>query len=315
MTAAAPPVEAAPGLVLKEARERLGVGLSEIAASMHLDEEVVLALEQGRHEDLPALAYVRGYLRTYARLVGLDPETLEEGMRGVEAGPVRGPVLRRSQSRQTFAVRSQRHIGVLLAAIVGVLLLAAAVLLWFVWRLPDTWFSAAPEVVAPEVVAADASVAGTAIERVAGAPVERLAPESEPLAPSDADPPAIGEIPAPSASAPSSEGEPRASSDPVSPADAEPLPAVAVAPSEMDSSSDTLVLRFDESSWVEVRDAADRLIHADLGEPGQTATVAGSAPFSVVVGYAAGVRLDFNGDPVPLLPHTRENVARLVVGY
>lgn len=312
MTATAPPVEAAPGLVLKEARERLGVGLSEIAAAMHLDEEVVLALEQGRHEDLPALAYVRGYLRTYARLVGLDPETLKEGLRGVEAGPVRGPVLRRSQSRQTFAVRSQRHIGVLLAAIVGVLLLAAAVLLWFVWRLPDTWFSAVPEVVASEVVAPDAGIAGTAIDRVA-APVEGLAAESEPLAPDDDDPPAVGEIPASNDSAPSSEGEPRVPSDPVSPANAEPLAAVTIVPS--DSASDLLVLRFDESSWVEVRDAADRLIHADLGEPGQTATVAGSAPFSVVIGYAAGVQLDFNGDPVPLLPHTRENVARLVVGY
>lgn len=282
--------EAAPGLLLKQARERLGVGLGEIAASMHLDEEVVRALEQGRHEDLPAVAYVRGYLRSYARLVGLDPETLREGLRSVESGPVRGPVLRRSQSRPTFAVRSQRHIGLLFAAIVGALLLAAALLLWFVWRLPDTWFSPAPEAVVPSV-----SAASTPVESVVEAAIEEPGTEEA----------AASQRPAPSEPAASAEGE--------------PLPAAAVAASEpeapADSPPDLLVLRFDESSWVEVRDAADRLIHADLGEAGQTATVAGSAPFSVVVGYAAGVRLDFNGDPVPLLPHTRENVARLVVGY
>ena len=283
MTATAPPAEAPPGLALKEARERLGVGLTEIAASMHLDEEVVVALEQGRYEALPALAYVRGYLQTYARLVGLDPETLKEGLRDVEASPGRGPVLRRSPSRPTFAVRSQRHIGVLFAAIVGALLLAAAVLLWFVWRLPDTWFSSAPE------AAPDAGTASAAIESVARAPVE---------------------LPA---------EQPSASSEPALPVAGEPAAAVAVAPvaetPPADSPSDLLVLRFDESSWVEVRDAADRLIHAEVGEPGQTATVAGNAPFSIVVGYAAGVELDFNGDPVPLSPHTRENVARLVVGY
>lgn len=279
MTATAPPAEAPPGLALKEARERLGVGLTEIAASMHLDEEVVVALEQGRYEALPALAYVRGYLQTYARLVGLDPETLKEGLRDVEASPGRGPVLRRSPSRPTFAVRSQRHIGVLFAAIVGALLLAAAVLLWFVWRLPDTWFSSAP----------DAGTASTAIESVARGPVEL--PAEQPSTPSE----------------------------PALPVAGEPAAAVAVAPvaetPPADSPSDLLVLRFDESSWVEVRDAADRLIHAEVGEPGQTATVAGNAPFSIVVGYAAGVELDFNGDPVPLSPHTRENVARLVVGY
>jgi len=282
MTATAPPAEAPPGLALKEARERLGVGLTEIAASMHLDEEVVVALEQGRYEALPALAYVRGYLQTYARLVGLDPETLKEGLRDVEASPGRGPVLRRSPSRPTFAVRSQRHIGVLFAAIVGALLLAAAVLLWFVWRLPDTWFSSAPE------AAPDAGTASAAIESVARAP----------------------ELPAEQPSAPI---------EPALPVAGEPAPAVVVTPvaetPPADSPSDLLVLRFDESSWVEVRDAADRLIHAEVGEPGQTATVAGNAPFSIVVGYAAGVELDFNGDPVPLSPHTRENVARLVVGY
>ena len=283
MTATAPPAEAPPGLALKEARERLGVGLTEIAASMHLDEEVVVALEQGRYEALPALAYVRGYLQTYARLVGLDPETLKEGLRDVEASPGRGPVLRRSPSRPTFAVRSQRHIGVLFAAIVGALLLAAAVLLWFVWRLPDTWFSSAPE------AAPDAGTASAAIESVARAPVE-LPPE-QPSAPSEPALPVAGESAAAVAVAPVAETPPA------------------------DSPSDLLVLRFDESSWVEVRDAADRLIHAEVGEPGQTATVAGNAPFSIVVGYAAGVELDFNGDPVPLSPHTRENVARLVVGY
>jgi len=40
----------------------------------------------------------------------------------------------------------------------------------------------------------------------------------------------------------------------------------------------------------------------------------GQAPFRVLLGYAPGVQMSFNGETVVLAPHTRNNVATLVLG-
>ena len=77
---------------------------------------------------------------------------------------------------------------------------------------------------------------------------------------------------------------------------------------------DELALVFDDDSWVEVEDANGETIHADLGNSGESYSIYGEAPFHIVVGYAPGVQVAFNGEPVALRPHTRSSVARLVVG-
>ncbi len=75
-----------------------------------------------------------------------------------------------------------------------------------------------------------------------------------------------------------------------------------------------LMFEFRKDSWVEVRDSDEQLIHFDLGHSGESLSVVGKPPFRVLIGYAAGVELAFNGGAVALAPYTRRNVARLVVG-
>ncbi|WP_038057260.1 RodZ domain-containing protein [Thermus amyloliquefaciens] len=61
---------------LRQAREEKGLSLKEAAARLALKVSVLEALEACRFEDLPEPALVRGYLRRYALLLGLDPEPL-----------------------------------------------------------------------------------------------------------------------------------------------------------------------------------------------------------------------------------------------
>lgn len=58
------------GKQLRTARERMGLGLSQAAEQLHVDEKVIDALESGRFQSLGAPVYVRGHLRHYAELVG-----------------------------------------------------------------------------------------------------------------------------------------------------------------------------------------------------------------------------------------------------
>ena len=309
-----------PSAAMKEARQRLGASVADIANALHLEERVVVALEEGRHEELPARPYVRGYVRAYARLVGLNDDELSNRIEAAlpkQTAPLRGPsppvVL--TLPKPTFAERAQRHLGVLFGVIVVAVLVGAALALWWVWRSYDWSFPSLgdeePDAIAqaPSTLAGQRTVRPTPRSadegRTAATVAGGLAPASEsrpPLGesrPLDAET-SLADLPSPSRAL---------SSEP-------PLEEVVIVGSPDDEPpTAVLAFSFSEESWVEVHDGAGELIYADLGVAGQTVDVTGRAPFRILVGYAAGVRLTFNGDPVVLAPHTRQSVARLVVGH
>lgn len=64
------------GLVLSEARERAGLGLSDLAQVTHVRRAYLEALEDGRYNDLPEDVFARNFLRLYAQTVGLELEPL-----------------------------------------------------------------------------------------------------------------------------------------------------------------------------------------------------------------------------------------------
>jgi transcriptional regulator with XRE-family HTH domain len=74
------------GDALRSARERRGLTLAEVEAQTKIRGKYLRALEAEDWDVLPSAAYVKGYLRTYARLVGIDADALvDEYRRQVEA--------------------------------------------------------------------------------------------------------------------------------------------------------------------------------------------------------------------------------------
>ncbi|MDH3638025.1 MAG: DUF4115 domain-containing protein [Gammaproteobacteria bacterium] len=65
---------ASPGKTLKQARERLGLSVLNVARDLHLSKSQIDALEADDYQHFHGETYVRGYLRSYARLVGVDPD-------------------------------------------------------------------------------------------------------------------------------------------------------------------------------------------------------------------------------------------------
>ncbi len=66
------------GARLREAREAAGLGLPEVASRLRMPLHVVEALEEGRWEVIGATVFVRGQLRSYAKLLGIDIEPFLE---------------------------------------------------------------------------------------------------------------------------------------------------------------------------------------------------------------------------------------------
>ncbi|MBI1869954.1 MAG: helix-turn-helix domain-containing protein [Chlamydiae bacterium] len=61
------------GQKLREAREGKGLSIEEVARMTKIPDKIIEAIEQSYYEELPAPIYVKGFLKLYARYVGLEP--------------------------------------------------------------------------------------------------------------------------------------------------------------------------------------------------------------------------------------------------
>src|SRR5262245_5433424 len=65
-----------PGAILRVAREALGLSLVDLSRATKISTSLLSAVEQMRFDRLPALIYTRGFIKAYAREVGLDAEEI-----------------------------------------------------------------------------------------------------------------------------------------------------------------------------------------------------------------------------------------------
>ena len=67
------------GRTLKQIRERMGIGLEEVSSETRVSLKTLQAIEEETFEKLPALVYLKGFLRSYAQSLGLDPVRVVDG--------------------------------------------------------------------------------------------------------------------------------------------------------------------------------------------------------------------------------------------
>lgn len=115
---------------------------------------------------------------------------------------------------------------------------------------------------------------------------------SEVVAPSPVAAPAVVPVPAP-APAGVAENEPANAA-----AAASPLP------------SGGLRIEFDDRSWIEIRDATQKVVFVGEYPAGTRQNVEGKAPFQIWIGRASAVRVFMGERSIDLKPYTREEVAR-----
>ena len=121
-----PFVERGPGARLREAREAAGITVERVATSLLLDSDTIRALEADAFDRLPAPTFVRGYLRGYARVVGLPAGPILEmyNRRGFEPPPLATGVSESSQAHT-----SDTAVRVVTYAVAAVLVVLVA--LWW----------------------------------------------------------------------------------------------------------------------------------------------------------------------------------------
>lgn len=118
----------------RAAREARGLSLSDVSEQIRIRSVYLAAIEEENWSAIGAPVYVRGFLRTYARFLGLDPEEVVAEFAAATGGPPHVASASRSGANRATPVESRAHessvYGTILltaAAIVAVLLIAFVV--------------------------------------------------------------------------------------------------------------------------------------------------------------------------------------------
>lgn len=162
------------GATLKSAREQQGLTLDDAAEATKIRVSYLVALEEESFEQLPGPTYARGFVRSYAELLGLDPqELIDEFNVRFAAAPweVDDDVMfpRRRTHRST---RRGRESSIAIVAVVGIV--AVAVLIVIASTYPASSDTPAIPTAATSVV----TITEEAVNPVATAVTAQTAPDS-----------------------------------------------------------------------------------------------------------------------------------------
>jgi cytoskeletal protein RodZ len=108
------------GSYLKRERELRQVSIAEMAQTTRIPVRVLAHLENDAYTELPADVFVRGFLRSYARALGLDDESVLARYRGRE------PVDAAPSFPAVYAPEPGRRFGIAIALFILLILFTLA---------------------------------------------------------------------------------------------------------------------------------------------------------------------------------------------
>jgi cytoskeleton protein RodZ len=279
------------GAQLAALREERGWTIEQVANQLNLANRQIQALEADNYAALPGMVIVRGFIRTYAKLMRVDSAPILAAIVSDKAEPDavlqdRGSLSAafseaRISSGKSGASSSKLVMAGMALAIIVVLGFAAERMGW----MPVTEQVSKTE---EKPIAVGAPEAAEPAAKVGGAPIEThdesTAAHAQQVATEDK----------------------TVSVQTTSPA----AETVAALPVVSPDSKNALVFQVKEDSWVEIRKADDSVLVSRLFKAGTTEVFDITSPVAMVIGNAAGVSVTLRGKSLDLSGNS-SNVARL----
>ncbi|WP_447746733.1 RodZ domain-containing protein [Pseudomonas nicosulfuronedens] len=322
-----------PGETLRQARESKGWSTAQVAGQLNLTENALRQLEQGSFEQLPGHTFARGYIRAYAKLLGMDQAqmvTAFDQYTGTDASGSNVQAL----GRVVEPVRLSRNLLRLFSLVLLAVLIGFG---YFWWQErsarpaetgslnmehvevesadgtteihtldePEDQAVAEDQANTPPVPSEPVGDNGSAEAPVEAAPPVVAAPAT-PGAPAAAET-APSQAPAVPAQQPVVPTSPAAPEAPATPVEAPAAPVVAAA------GQGVVKVQFVADCWTQVTDADGKVLFEGLKRKGDSLEVAAKAPAQLRLGFAQGAQVSYNGQPVEVTP-ARGGTARLKLG-
>lgn len=309
---------------LRNAREQMGLTQQNVAERLCLKLSTVRDLEEDKTPADLASTFLRGYIRSYARLVHIPEDELLPMM--AKQAPIRAAKVEPMQSFALGKRRKKRD---------GWLMIFTWLVVFVVVGLTGAWWWQNHKAAQDDLVSLsdqNSAVGDDNSQSIAldgGSSAEAI-PQSEPApAPVDESASAPGasaensaNAAAPAAAAPSASVQSNAnqpavvppSQAPVETTSASQLPTGSAGVSQPAADPNALVMNFTADCWLEVTDSAGKKLFSGIQHSGGKLSLAGTAPYRLKIGAPAAVQIQYQGQPVDLSRFRTNQVARLTVG-
>lgn len=285
------------GVRLRNAREQLGLSQQAVAERLCLKVSTVRDIEEDKAPSDLASTFLRGYIRSYARLVHVPEEELLPGLE--KQAPLRAAKVAPMQSFSLGKRRKKRD---------GWLMSFTWLVLFVVVGLTGAWWWQNHKAQQEEITTmADQSTAELNADKDSG--------QSVPLDTRDAT--SQDTTPAQTAPAPATPVDSTAATQTPAPAATETpsaLPTSQAGVAALAADPNALVMNFTADCWLEVTDATGKKLFSGMQRKDGNLNLTGQAPYKLKIGAPAAVQIQYQGKPVDLSRFIRTNqVARLTL--
>lgn len=321
------------GSQLAAARAQMGLSLQQVADQLKLSQRQILALENNQFEDLPKMVIVRGFVRSYAKLLKLDPVAIvdclpsESGAGGLDADLRPTLATPFMESRTPFLGRQESNNN--RKYLIGAALLAVgAVIFVGVQKLEHSDYfknlissQAGKKAVEPVPEKAPEEISPVVTNPVIDKPVVNTAATSTSIAsvPAASVPTVLNTVndiktdiqEQPASAVRSSQNEQAASHVALPTSNMTPL--VVAAPPVADATNNQLKLKFKQDSWIQVKRENGTVLTSHLARAGTEEVFDMKEALQLRIGNAAGVEGWLRGKNMEIVPGKDSNVINLNV--
>ncbi|AIW13272.1 cytoskeleton protein RodZ [Vibrio tubiashii] len=301
------------GTLLKNKRESLGLSQKQIADRLRLRVSIIENIESNNFTSDQVATFTRGYLRSYARAVGIAESEVLCALDGCEETQPE------EQEMKSFSHKTKReaHDSRIMTLTLGIVIVVLGISSVWWWQNQEKTMESLTDQTDQEIqleqeienqpldfttlteAELEPAVGEDAIEALDSTP----APVTEEVVSTE---PATTEIVEETQPAQPTQAVPVSETKEV----VEPEPVEETATTEQAAAANLLVMSFTDDCWIQVKDASGKTLSTGVKKAGQSLNLSGNLPYSVILGAPENVSMTLASEPVDLSGYTSGKVAR-----
>lgn len=300
---------ALPGEILRQRREELGLSQKDISERLRLKVSVIENIESNHFDSHHVATFIRGYFRSYAKAVGIKEKDILAALEQSGRGQHKEQPMH-SFSQKTKKQQHDSHIMRLTWGILIVILGISSVWWWQNHQL-DTLTPASLSSQQEESTISDTDELA---DDSSSLDTTEIVAESSDQDSNDSvvnQPQETTVDIAVDEQVPTTDDATKSTSEIAEPTQTESQ-EIAQIPKEQKSES-VLAMQFKDDCWIQVKDSSGSVLATGLKKAGESLTLTGKAPYSIILGAPEGVSISLADEPVDLSRYTPGKVARLTL--
>jgi cytoskeleton protein RodZ len=304
------------GTLLKNKRESLGLSQKQIADRLRLRVSIIENIESNNFTSDQVATFTRGYLRSYARAVGIAESEVLCALDGCEETQPE------EQEMKSFSHKTKReaHDSRIMTLTLGIVIVVLGISSVWWWQNQEKTMESLTDQTDQEIqleqeienqpldfttlteAELEPAVGEDAIEALDSTP----APVTEEVVSTG---PATTEIVEETQPAQPTQAVPVSETKEV----VKPEPVEETATTEQAAVANLLVMSFTDDCWIQVKDASGKTLSTGVKKAGQSLNLSGNLPYSVILGAPENVSMTLASEPVDLSGYTSGKVARFTL--